>query len=402
MNKLSVLCQVFYPDKTSTSQLLHGLFLHLQTVGWEIEIICGFPTTYEKTSSPRREIVDKIRIRRCGFALPLKRAFVFRFLTYISYTVSALWAVWNTPKDRILLGISNPPFTLHILALVSWATQRRFFFYVHDLHPEGLVAINRLSEDNLLTKIWYWLNKKSYHRAEKVFVLGRDMMKSLSKNYRLNADRVCYVPHWSPSTCPPTSIVRPREGIGTKKSRDRFIVQYAGNMGIWHDINTLVEAANLLRDNTDIQFHFIGNGLRRDEAHARAQHYGLDNVSWQPFVPIDQLANTLSTCDVSLVSLRSELAGIAVPCKLYGILAAGKPVIAQVPRESEIALTVEEQSCGIVVSPNDPGALSEAILHFFTNPLELRECGVNALNSYNQFYRVQLAAQKLIDSFGST
>ena len=177
-----------------------------------------------------------------------------------------------------------------------------------------------------------------------------------------------------------------RLGLGGK-----FIVQYSGNMGMWHDIAGLVETADKLRDEPDVQLLFIGDGARRKEAEELSRELKTENITWHPFVPIEQLRESLSTCHVALISLRAGFEGIAVPSKLYGILASGRAIIAHVPRESEVAYVVEEERCGLVVEPSDAEGVKAAILELASDPERVRKMGVRAFEAYCAKYRQEQA-----------
>ncbi|MBV9281465.1 MAG: glycosyltransferase, partial [Chloroflexi bacterium] len=106
----------------------------------------------------------------------------------------------------------------------------------------------------------------------------------------------------------------------------------------------------------------------------------------------DQLGETLASCDLALISMRAGLEGVAVPSKLYGILASGRPILAQVPRESEVAYAVEEEQCGIVVDPGDVDGLVEAIRALAADTDLLSRMGANALSAYRSKYTIDRAA----------
>ena len=107
-------------------------------------------------------------------------------------------------------------------------------------------------------------------------------------------------------------------------------------MGIWNDMESLVTVAHTLRADTEIRFVFIGGGIGYEGARVLARKLELENILWKNFIPLEDLRHSLAACHVSLVSLSTGLEGVAVPCKLYGILASGRAVVAQVPERSEL------------------------------------------------------------------
>jgi colanic acid biosynthesis glycosyl transferase WcaI len=171
-------------------------------------------------------------------------------------------------------------------------------------------------------------------------------------------------------------------------------------MGLWHDIDSFVQAAGELKTNSDIQFLFIGNGIRQKQAQKLAQDLELDNIIWMDFLPQEELDTSLTCCHVALISLNSGLEGIAVPCKLYGILASGRPIIAQVPEESEVAYVVKEENCGFVIPPGNTQELAQRILELAGNRPLAREMGLRSFEAYKSKYTIEIITKQFRSMLG--
>jgi glycosyltransferase involved in cell wall biosynthesis len=174
--------------------------------------------------------------------------------------------------------------------------------------------------------------------------------------------------------------------LGLKGS---FLVQYSGNMGLWHDMQSIIRAAYHLRDSPKIVFLLIGEGRERKAAEDLARELRLTNIRWLPYQPKEALEDSLSCCHVALISQRAGLEGVAVPCKLYGILASGRAVVAQVPAASEVSLVVQEEACGVVVAPGDHEALAREILALSEDPDRVAEMGRRAHAAYKAKYTLE-------------
>jgi glycosyltransferase involved in cell wall biosynthesis len=164
-------------------------------------------------------------------------------------------------------------------------------------------------------------------------------------------------------------------------------------MGLWHDIETFVRAAKRLDSHQDIQFIFVGGGMRKKRALDLAREIGIKNIHWKEFVPLNELSESLAGCHLALISLNQNLEGVAVPCKLYGILASGRPTIAQVPAKSEVAMTVIENCCGLVIEPGDVEGLADAIYRLSKDMESVRAMSLAAFKAYSKNY-------KIIDNIG--
>lgn len=400
-NTLIVVCQVFYPDPTSTSQLFTDLLQEVVKEGMEIEVLCGYPpmAQKEKNTIPAQENLNGIKIVRCGLPIRTKSNLWLRGLSYGAFLLHTGWKLLFSSAKTEIFAVTNPPFLAHLLYLIFLIKRNTYSYMFLDLHPEGLIALESLSSNTLLVRLWKKLNHLAYHKARKLAVLGRDMIPLLQENYQLAAEQFSYIPHWSGAAIPfPIPFT---ESTYAKKLnlQSKFVVQYSGNMGLWHDIDIFVRVAEELKAVTEIQFLFIGNGIRRTQAENLAKEKQLSNILWLDFVPQSELKQSLACCHVALISLREKLEGVAVPSKLYGILASGRAILAQVPQSSEIALVVEEEECGKVIPPQDVDALSQAIRELARSPKTALQMGENGFRAYQQKYTLQQATKNFLTFF---
>jgi colanic acid biosynthesis glycosyl transferase WcaI len=394
MKNLILISQVFHPNTQSTSLLLTDLALNIQDPDTKVVVICGFPNGVDNDLVDRYENFNGIEIYRCGINVNLKKGLWQRLVSYVSYLTHAGWKLLFLPQKDVILGVSNPPFLSIVLMIVSILSGCRYYFIMHDVYPEGLVAVSKLSPASPLTNIWRALNKLSYRYANRIIVLGRDMQELLMRNYAISTDKIAYIPNWS-VTNTDTPIPFESNSLAQELNlQDKFVVQYSGNMGLWHDIDTFIRAAAKLSNKTNIKFLFIGNGIRLTQAQQLAQKLELKNVIWMDFVPKEKLPVSLSCAHISLISLNLGLEGIAVPCKLYGILGAGRAILAQVPSTSEIAYTVLEEECGFVVAPGNVDELVKKIMQLESDRDLTNQMGHRAFQAYQSKYTVEIITKQ--------
>jgi colanic acid biosynthesis glycosyl transferase WcaI len=386
-----VCCQVFYPDEQSTSQLLSPVLRQLSSLGLGLIVLSGFPAVFAAQSRvvPSLELWEGIRIRRLGLRRSGKGALTMRFVTYVSYTWGVIGLLLGVQRSARVLVVTNPPFLPLIAVTVGCLRRHRVKIMLQDIYPDGLVAVGAIKAEGWVDRLWRVANRWAFRRSKEVWVLGRDMAELVQSRYGVAASRVRVVPHWSPiefsqRTSPQKSRLWEAQALGGK-----FVVQYSGNMGLWHDLVSIVRAAALLRDDPRIVFLLIGSGRGRPSAEAEAVRLGLQNVRWLPYQPREALADSLACCDVALISQRAGLEGVAVPCKLYGILASGRAVVAQVPALSEVARVVEEERCGVVVPPADVDALAREIRRLSQAPDEVERMGERAFAAYREKYTLE-------------
>jgi glycosyltransferase involved in cell wall biosynthesis len=159
------------------------------------------------------------------------------------------------------------------------------------------------------------------------------------------------------------------------------------------NLETVLDAAELVRDRPDVLFLFIGDGSQRAPLEANARARGLDNVRFMPFQPREQMRWTYASADVCLVSLKRGLSGYIVPSKLYPILAAGRPYIAAIDAESETAAITERFTCGVVTPPGDARALADAVRALAADPATRERMGGAARTASQMFDRTQQVAK---------
>ncbi|KAK3584153.1 hypothetical protein CHS0354_035233 [Potamilus streckersoni] len=381
----------FYREATSSGQLFSALAAELVKRNRPVSVLCGFPADKFLRNLPRCEIRNGIHIRRCGLRIAGKKNILYRARAYASFMAEALFRLLFSQKNTDWFGVTNPPFIVWVLALVSCIRRRGFHFMFLDIHPEGLIRMEKLNRRTWYVRLWQWLNRRSYHRISFPIVLGRDMVPLLSAVYKIPEDRFHYIPLWSA-----VETVNPISPEGSPffaeyNPDNKFIVQYSGNMGLWHDMETFVYAANLMK-NEAVRFVFIGNGIRRKSAEELSQKLALNNITWKDFVALGDLPQSLAACDASLITLNKGLQGVAVPSKLYGIMASGRAVLAMVPADSEIALTLKEYDCGVVIEPGDADGLANAIRLLMADPARCRQLGDNACLAYRKNYNLAVAA----------
>jgi glycosyltransferase involved in cell wall biosynthesis len=170
---------------------------------------------------------------------------------------------------------------------------------------------------------------------------------------------------------------------------------YSGNMGRVHDVETLLGAARLLRDRRDIAFVFAGDGAKRRLVEDAARE--LENVRLAPYQPRERLSESLSAADVHLVTLSPEIAGLAEPSKLYGIMAAGRPALYVGPERAEVARTIAREACGRLVPSGDARGLADAVVAMAADPAGCAEMAARARAALESRYQRSVATRRFAE-----
>ena len=296
-------------------------------------------------------------------------------------------------KETVITHTTPPPLGI-MISFICTIKRRNFVYVLHDIFPEGLVRLGKASARNCLIRSWHYLFLASLKRSMKIIAIGRDMQIWLGRVCPEISRKVEYIPLWQDDNLISPSDFSENEFIIKYNLTNKFVIQYSGNMGLWNDMETLGNAVKKNIEN--VVFMFVGGGLRKDELLRSFSVSDQKNVLFLPFQPVEKLGSILTACHAGLVTLRNGLEGIAVPSKIYGILAAGVPVIAMVPENSEIAFIVREENCGYVLDPYDLDGLLKAISELRSDEKLRSIMGDNGRKAFENKYSTKIIADKYI------
>jgi glycosyltransferase involved in cell wall biosynthesis len=240
-----------------------------------------------------------------------------------------------------------------------------------DVFPEIAVELKRL-ESPAAVALLRSLVGLYLKRADRVVAIGETMRRRLEEK-GTPPDRLVVIPNWV-DTGAITPQPRDNEWARANHLDEPFVVMHSGNVGHAQDLDTLVRAKTFLRDLDDLQIVIVGYGARHDEVLDLNRRLDA-TVRFKPFQPREVLAQSLSSADVHFVGLGRGLSGYVVPSRLYGILAAGRPVIVAADDESETAHVVREVGCGVVIPPGRPELLAGTIRELRQSREELDAMG---------------------------
>jgi colanic acid biosynthesis glycosyl transferase WcaI len=278
--------------------------------------------------------------------------------------------------------LTDPP----IIGLVAWAAARRtgarFVFLCQDIFPEVANLLEDFRSERI-NGVLERVNRFLVRRADRVIALGETMKRRLVEGKGALPEKVAVIHNWADSSLlspgPKDNPFSREHGL-----HDRFVVLHAGNIGLSQNLDSGLDVAAKLED---VTFMFIGDGVRKQPLEEEARRRGLANVLFLPYQPRERMPETYATADVFLVSLKKGLAGYIVPSKLYGILAAGRPYVAAVDDDSEVAAITREHQCGILVAPGDVGGMTHEIARLHSDRDLARRLGKNARIASAHFER---------------
>ena len=346
----------YAPDVAATGQILGDLAEYLAARGHEVRVLAsregyaaGRPAA---PASERRNGVDVVRTGGTAFG---RGRHAGRIVDYAGYYARVLARLLVGRRYDGVVFLTTPP----LLAAVGWLARtlrgQRYGVWSMDLHPDAEIAAGMLRERGLLARGLHAINSLGYRGADFVVDLGPYMRRRIvAKGVR--ADRTHTVHVWSAGD-EIVPVARERNPLVRALGfEDRFVVMYSGNAGVVHEFGPVLRAMELLRDDPRVFFLFVGDGPQRPRIEGFARERALPNFAYLDYFPRSELRHSLPLGDVHLVSLRAEFVGVAVPSKVYGAMAAARPLVFVGPPASEPAETIARAGCGAVVDAAAPDA----------------------------------------------
>lgn len=368
---LLIYAHYYYPDVASTGQILTELAEGLKD-SFHTTVICTVPSYTGKISQYYRKHkyyfeningVDVLRIRvpefRKNFALS-------RIYNILSYFLSAISATFRVERQDYVFTISQPPILGGMLGVIGKRVKRAKLIYnIQDFNPEQIQAVE-FTHNKFLLGLMMALDKHSCRRADKVIVVGRDMVETLQNRFA-DLPSYAYINNWInekeivPLPAADERVMQFKEKYGLQ---GKFVIMYSGNIGLYYDLVNIVKVIKEFREFTDVIFAFIGEGSVLEELKGLQREYEITNMVFIPYQDKSSLVYSLNAGDVHFVVNARGIKGVSVPSKLYGVMAAGKPVLGVLEEGSEARLIVNEVKCGLSVSPGDYQAVYQLIETF--------------------------------------
>lgn len=320
------------------------------------------------------QMVGDVRVLRASTYPALHRSFVWRIISFISFMVASVIAALRAGPVDLVMGTTPPLFQAVSAWLVAALRRRPFLLEVRDLWPEFAIDMGVL-KDRTLIALSRGLERFLYARATHLLVNSpayRDYL--ISKG--IAPAKVSLIPNGV------ASEMFAAEGDGARLRsawglEGKFIVTYAGALGVANDIPTVLRAAARLKTAPQIHFLFVGDGKERANLAAMAEQTGLANVSFAGAYPKLQMPEVLAASDACLAILKDiPMFRTTYPNKVFDYMAAARPIVLAI--DGVIRQVVEAAGGGIFVPPGDDAALAAAVQHLSADPAQARAMGAAA------------------------
>jgi len=370
--KILLLTQYYPPEKGAAPLRLYQMVTALRQRGHVLTVVTAFPNHLADRIFPgyrgrffRREKDEAgVEIIRTWIVAARRGRKWQRILTYLSFMVSSLFGIWRAGPQDVLI-VESPPLFLGLTARLATIRRRTpFVLNVADLWLDSAVEFGFLRNHRLI-QFCRVLEKHLYRQAFRVSAQTQGLVKALLAR-EVSEAKIIFLPNGVDTTLfrprPPDAELRQELSLG-----EAFVVLYAGTMGYAHGLETVLQAARLLEERPDIVFLLVGDGAERPRLERKAIEMGLANVRFIDFQPPERLVRFYALAALTLSTLRRcELAAGVRPFKMFSALASGRPLLyAGTGEGAEIA---ERSGGSVVLEPENPKALAEAILELQADP----------------------------------
>lgn len=401
--RVAFLTQWFPPEKGSAA--LPGVITAaLQARGLVVRVVTAFPNYPEGELQAgwvqrwhHHEDRNGIEVLRTPVYISHNAQPMARMLNYLSYAASATITLLRHSKDVDTVWVHGTPATAALPAMILKKLRGTpFVLHIQDLWPDTVLASGMLpaAPESLVRRPMEWFCNLSYRQASVVGVITPGMRSTLVDR-GVPDEKILDIPNWADELIfsPGTDGRSTRTEFGLPSC---FTVMYAGAVGKVQGLETLVRAAEALRDRDDIHVAILGDGVAKAQLQRLVKEAGLRNVTFLPSQPLDRMSAVLAAADVQLISLTDlPLYRITLPSKVQATLAAGRPII--VSAGGDAGDVVREAGAGLVVTPGDSTALADAIVcAAATSQADLKRWSDAARAHYDAHFSQELGGAKMV------
>jgi len=379
---------LYYPPDTSATAKMAATVAEALSVRHDVTVLCGRPSYDPIGRRPWRlwqtEVADRVRIMRVGSTAYPRFAMKRRVLNYLSYVALAIPRALFARSD-VVLAMTDPPFEGIVGAIVAFLKNKPYVYNIRDMYPDMAIG-GAIVQPGLLARIWEKLHRWALRRATRVIVLGEDMRaRVIAKGVDTAGIEIV---RDGTDLLPPDASHLPFDHavIRTIRGDSKFVLLHAGNLGFYGAWKSLITAVRSLEEH-GVGLVFVGEGAQRKQVETLAG--GANNIRFLPFFPANTIPSVLAAPDAHVITVRRGLEGVVVPSKMYGILAAGMPIVAVAPEETDVASLGAKFGFAVSADPDSPEKVATAIRSLVLDKAKLQSMGRAALAAAADYDRVK-------------
>jgi colanic acid biosynthesis glycosyl transferase WcaI len=387
--RVLLLNQFFWPDSAATSQLLTDLATGLKDLGHEVHVICaaeGYALSDASADDPG-VIIHRVN------SLPFVRGKLGRALSYASFFVTSALRGLLIPRVDLVITLTTPPLLSIIGTALKILRGSRHFIWEMDVYPDVAVDLNYIKAGGLVQRMAGLLLDFSRLKSDGIVALGECMQKRLVAR-GIPVAKIHVADNWADG-----KLIRP---VPRRLSSNSLTLLYSGNLGLAHDVDTILATMEELRTDSRFRFVFAGGGPLRNTLEAKCQQAAIYFADFQAYSERQNLGERLANCDLGLITQRETCLGSVVPSKIYGLLAAARPVVFIGPAESTVATIIKRFKCGWQIDNGDTSGLVSLLKILVNQPARLQAAGVSARAAFEAYYDRSLGVARVCTLVGAS
>lgn len=377
--KILVVCQHYWPEPYPLTDICEELV----KCGHIVHLITDVPNypmgvTYPeyKHHKNREQEHNGVKITR-AFTIARRHNTVFRVLNYYSYAVSSTFKVLLLKEDYDVVFTNQTSPVMMSTAAAAYAKKhnKKVVMYCMDLWPACLAA-GGMTPESLIYKLFGRISGRIYRKMDRILITSQMFRDYLVQQHNVASEKIGYLPQYASAV-----FDNVQQSTSTKDTVD---LMFAGNIGTAQSLNTVIDAAEMLKDLPNLRWHIVGDGSELENLKLLAKEKRLDQVVFHGRKPVEEMPKYYAMADAMLVTLTAdEFISLTLPGKVQTYMAAGKPIIGAA--NGEIPVAIESARCGFCAPAEDSAGLAQAVRKFVLCA-DTKELGENARKYYLEHY----------------
>lgn len=392
---LSIITQFYPPDYAATGQLIQELATQLGEENIRVSVFTGQPGyAFRSSKAPRIEEKKRVKVKRTRATRLLSKKILGKALNGLIFSFRAgLHIIRHRNKHDVFLLTTAPPFLFIVGYVANLLFKIPYVCLVYDLYPDVITEFGLISTQNAIAKFWNWCNARIWSRAKRIIVLSETMQDRIIAKHPRVSSKISVIHNWANADWI-KPIAKEQNWFAYEYGTDhKFTVLYSGNLGRCHDLDTILGAIKLLK-NEEVRFVFIGAGVKHELCRQTVAEWGLLNCTFLPYQDRSYLPYSLTACDLALVTIAPGMEGVVVPSKLYGVMAAGRAIAAICEPHSYLRNLINTANCGACFDNNDSEGLAKFIRFLAEEPQATRKMGQAGRQYLEANFTPQIIAQQ--------
>lgn len=393
-----IMTQVYVPDPAAVGQYLHDAAAELADRGHRVVVYAasrGFDDPSQKY--PRREIRDGVHIRRLPLSSFGKATIARRVIAGLLLMAQEIARGLFTRRLETILVSTSPPMCPAAALVISWIRRVPICYWVMDINPDQVIRLGKFGKGSLPVRCMNWLNRRILGRSRRIVVLDRFMEALLECKHDVKG-KTLVMPPWAHGEDGELIAHQDNAWRADNVPDGAFVIMFSGNHAVTTPLTTVLQAAMQMQDDADLHFFFIGGGVGKKDVDDLIAEQAPSSIHSFPYQPLESLPYSLGAADVHLVMVADDMVGVVHPCKIYGAMAVGRPILLIGPDPCHASEIVQANDVGWHIPNGDLEGLLRVLRTIRGTPVEeLEAMGRRAQEAVHRRYSKAVLCNKFCD-----